>query len=136
MYIYGKNAVSAIENDKIKKAFLYKNFHDKEILSKLTSKDIPIYYLEKYELDKKVDGNHQGIVLEVEDYQYASLDEIMKEDIIVMLDHLEDPHNFGAIVRTCEAAGIKSIIIPKDRSVKVTGTVSKVSVGTINNVNI
>jgi len=54
----------------------------------------------------------------------------------VMLDHLEDPHNFGAIIRTCEAAGVKSIIIPKDRSVRVNATVTKVSVGTIENVNI
>ncbi|MBQ9011768.1 MAG: 23S rRNA (guanosine(2251)-2'-O)-methyltransferase RlmB, partial [Bacilli bacterium] len=89
-----------------------------------------------YQLDEIENGNHQGIILEVDDYNYSSLDEIEKEDIIVMLDHLEDPHNFGAIIRTCEAAGIKSIIIPKDRSVKVNGTVSKTSVGTINNVNI
>ena len=53
-----------------------------------------------------------------------------------MLDHLEDPHNFGAIIRTCEAAGIKSIIIPKDRSVTVNATVMKTSVGALENVNI
>ena len=53
-----------------------------------------------------------------------------------MLDHLEDPHNFGAIIRTCEAAGIKSIIIPKDRSVSVTSTVMKTSAGALEHVNI
>ena len=53
-----------------------------------------------------------------------------------MLDHLEDPHNFGAIIRTCAAAGVTSIIIPKDRSVKVTDVVIKTSVGTINYVKI
>jgi 23S rRNA (guanosine2251-2'-O)-methyltransferase len=53
-----------------------------------------------------------------------------------MLDHLEDPHNFGAIIRTCEARGIKSIIIPKDRSVIVNETVMKTSVGALNHVNI
>ena len=54
-----------------------------------------------------------------------------EDNVVVMLDHLEDPHNFGAIIRTCEAAGIKSIIIPKDRSVSVNGTVMKTSAGAL-----
>lgn len=137
MYIYGKNSsIEALEKQKIKKAFLYENFNDKNIINKLQNKNIKINYKTKYELDQIEKGNHQGIILEVDDYNYASLDEILKEDKIIILDHLEDPHNFGAIIRTCEAAGIKSIIIPKDRSVKVNGTVSKVSVGTLENVNI
>ena len=57
-------------------------------------------------------------------------------DFVLVLDHLEDPHNFGAIIRTCAAAGINSIIIPKDRSVKVTDVVVKTSVGMIENVKI
>ena len=53
-----------------------------------------------------------------------------------MLDHLEDPHNFGAIIRTAESIGVKNIIIPKDRSVCVNETVMKCSAGTLNHVNI
>ena len=56
--------------------------------------------------------------------------------LIVILDHIEDPHNFGAIIRTCEAAGVEGIIIPKDRSVNVNDTVVKVSVGAIEHVKI
>ena len=52
------------------------------------------------------------------------------------LDHLEDVHNFGAIIRTCEAAGIKSILIPKDRSVRVNDIVMKTSVGALDRVKI
>jgi len=138
MYIYGKNvAMEALsQKGKVRKAFVYKKFNDKELLNEIRKQNIKISYLEKHELDKIEDGNHQGIILDVMDYEYASLDDVMEEDIIVMLDHLEDPHNFGAIIRTCEAAGIKSIIIPKDRSVRVNSTVTKVSVGTIENVNI
>ena len=55
---------------------------------------------------------------------------------IVILDHLEDPHNFGAIIRTCEAAGVDGIIIPKDRSVSVNSTVMKTSAGALNNMKI
>jgi len=138
MYIYGKNVAkeALLEKGKVKKAFVYKKFNDRELLNELNKQNIKINYLEKYELDNLEKGNHQGIILEVNDYEYASLDDVMEEDIIVMLDHLEDPHNFGAIIRTCEAAGVKSIIIPKDRSVRVNATVTKVSVGTIENVNI
>jgi len=52
----------------------------------------------------------------------------------VILDHLEDPHNLGAIIRTCEAAGVTSIIIPKNRGVEVNATVIKTSVGAIENI--
>ena len=55
---------------------------------------------------------------------------------MVILDHIEDPHNFGAIVRTSEALGVDAIIIPNDRSVQITGTVVKTSVGTIERVKI
>ena len=54
----------------------------------------------------------------------------------MILDHIEDPHNFGAIIRTCEAAGIEYIIIPKDRQVPVNATVMKTSVGTLDTVKI
>ena len=53
-----------------------------------------------------------------------------------MLDHLEDPHNFGAIIRTCEALGVDAIIIPKDRNVGVNSTVVKTSAGAIYNMPI
>ena len=53
-----------------------------------------------------------------------------------MLDHLEDPHNFGAIIRTCEALGVDAIIIPNDRNVAVNATVVKTSAGAIYNMPI
>lgn len=137
MYIYGKNvALEALEKDVIKKAFVYENFNDNNLIKKLKSKNIKIEYKSKFDLDDLVNGNHQGIVLEVDDFKYASLDDLLNDNIIVMLDHLEDPHNFGAIIRTCEAAGVNSIVIPKDRSVRVNGTVTKVSAGTTENVSI
>lgn len=134
MRVYGKNVVKEYlkEKQKIKKAYVYENFNDKEILENLDN----ITYLDKKSLDELESGNHQGIILEVEDYKYTYIDDIINEDIIVILDHIEDPHNFGAIIRTCESAGIKSIIIPKDRSVKVNATVMKTSVGTLENVKI
>lgn len=137
MYIYGKNVANEYikEKKKIKRILLAKNFKE-PIVDNL--KNIPIKYLEKYEMDKMVNGLHQGIILEVEDYKYSEIDEFIYNDnsLVVILDHLEDPHNFGAIVRTCEAAGVDGIIIPKDRSVEVNATVIKVSTGTTENMKI
>lgn len=133
MLVYGKNVLKDIieHKTKVKKAYVYKNFEDKELINKLNTN---VIYKEKYELDKLVDGLHQGVVLEIEDYKYYDIDSM--GDKIVMLDHIEDPHNLGAIIRTCEAAGIDSIILPKDRSVLVNGTVMKTSAGTLNRVKI
>lgn len=137
MRVYGKNAAKEIiGKENVKKAYISKKFKEQEIIDELRKKRIPIKFMEKELLNKIEKGNHQGIILETEDYNYSSLDEIEKENVIIMLDHLEDPHNFGAIIRTVEAAGYKSIIIPKDRSVEVNATVIKTSVGTIENVKI
>lgn len=138
MYAYGKNVAKEMleKKEEIEKAYLYQNFKDKDIINELEKQNIKIVYLNKNEMDYKVNGNHQGIILKTKEYEYTDIDETINEDIVVILDHLEDPHNFGAIIRTCEAAGIKSIIIPKDRSVKVNGTVIKVSVGTIKDMKI
>ena len=140
MYIYGKNVVTEYikNNKKIQKAFIYKNFNDDFIISALQKRNIGINFLEKKELDGLANGMHQGIILSVPDYEYAPLEDLLVNEnpLLVILDHLEDPHNFGAIIRTCEAAGVDGIIIPKDRSVSVNSTVIKVSTGTIDHMKI
>lgn len=139
MLIYGRNVAyeALTKKQKIKKAYIAEGFSERDIMFGITSNHIPYKVLERRRMDKMVDGVHQGIIFEVEDYKYATLDDIIKEDaLIVILDHIEDPHNFGAIIRTCEAAGVNGIIIPKDRSASVNGTVIKTSVGAINNMQI
>lgn len=140
MYIFGKNvAKETLENNKkVLKAIVSKDFSDKSIINMLDKKNINIEYVSKFDIDKIVSGNHQGIVLSVPDYKYCEIDELLVNDkpFIVILDHLEDPHNFGAIIRTCEAAGVDGIIIPKDRSVSVNSTVMKTSAGALNNMKI
>ena len=137
MYIYGKNVVyeKLKSDDLVKEAFVFKKFNDQEIINLLKMKKIDIKWVDKYQLDKMVNGLHQGIILNVLDFETVSLDNILNNDskypLIVMLDHLEDPHNFGAIIRSCEALGVDGIIIPNDRSVDINGTVIKTSAGAI-----
>ena len=133
MYICGKNVAKEYlnGNNKIKKAFLSNNFNDNEIINLLKLKKTKIDRVDKRELDKKTMENHQGIILEIDDFEYSELSVILNKEnpLVIMLDHIQDPHNFGAIIRTCEAAGVDAIIIPKDRSVSINGTVIRTSVG-------
>lgn len=135
MYIYGKNvALETIASKKtVREVFLAKNFNDNDVIEALSKIDVKVKYLDKREMDSKVKGNHQGIIMRVPDFKYSELDELLiKENpLLVILDHIEDPHNLGAIIRTCEAAGVDGIILPKDRSVSVNPTVIKVSTGAI-----
>ena len=134
MLVYGKNvALEYLESGKkIDKAFIQNNFNDYDIINKIKRMNIRVQTLNKFDMDKKVSGLHQGIILNVEDYKYADIYDIISDEdsLLVMLDHIEDPHNFGAIIRSCEAAGVDGIIIPSDRSVEVNATVIKTSVGT------
>lgn len=139
MYIYGKNVAKEKlnTNEPIKKAYISKKFKDQSIIDSLLNRNVRINFCDTKILDQKVKGLHQGIILEIEEEKTYTLEELFEKikdkatPLIVMLDHLEDPHNFGAIIRTCEALGIDGIIIPNDRSVGITGTVIKTSAGAI-----
>lgn len=142
MYIYGKNVAKEKINshEKINKVYLSDKFNDKEIFSLIKNNGIKYTIVPNKVLDNKVDGLHQGIVIEVDDVETLEFDYIKNiqksNPLLVMLDHLEDPHNFGAIIRTCEALGVDAIIIPKDRNVSVNSTVVKTSAGAIYNMPI
>ena len=139
MLIYGKNSCyEYLKNyKKIKKIYLDKNFRDENIISLIENLDINPYFYNKMQLDQLAEGNHQGIIMDVGDYEYSLVDDLIKDNgFIVILDHLEDTHNFGAIIRTCESAGVDGIIIPKDRSVSVNSTVMKTSSGALVNMKI
>ena len=138
MIVFGRNVAEEVINSgkEIKKVFVATTFDDKKILDYLEKNNIKTIKMNKREMDNKYKGNHQGIVLEIEDFKYGKLDDLLNDKFIVMLDHLEDPHNLGAIIRTCEAAGVDAIIIPKRRGVEINSTVMKVSAGALNNINI
>ena len=139
MYIYGKNVAKEKINsgEKINKVYLAEKFNDRELMDLIKRNKLKFNFVPNKVLDSKVDGLHQGIILDVDDvktYDFDFIRNIKKDNpVIVMLDHLEDPHNFGAIIRTCEALGIDGIIIPNDRNVNINGTVVKTSVGAVYN---
>lgn len=140
MLVYGRNVARELlkKEKKVQNVFLQEGFNDNEIISLLENLKIKPKFKSKKEIDSLCNGVHQGIILDVSDYQYKNLNTIFEndDDFVVLLDHLEDPHNLGAIIRTCEAAGVRSIIMPKDRQVQINATVMKISVGTLDNINV
>ena len=140
MLVYGRNVAKEVlqKPEKVKKVKIQKNFDDKEIKSLLENNKIKVEVLDKKEFAKFDKFSHQGIILDIEDFSYANYKDFLDVENakIVILDHIEDPHNLGAIIRTSEAAGITGIIIPKDRSVDVNSTVMKTSAGAVENIKI
>ena len=133
MYIGGKNNCSEILKNKIeiKQVLISSSFNDQFIFSELKKNKIETKITDKFQLDKLVSKNHQGIILDIEGFKYSNLEDIVGQGLIIILDHLEDPHNFGAIIRSAAAFSVAGIIIPKDRSVSVNETVINTSAGTI-----
>lgn len=133
--ICGKNPVKELlktNSEKIEKVFLQAEYSD--IISLVKEKKISYEIVDKNRINKMTNENHQGVVALASDYKYYNLEEIVSkksDSLIVILDGLKDPHNLGAILRTCEATNVDGIIIPKNRSVHLNDTVSKVSTGAI-----
>ena len=138
MKVFGKNVFNELKEDikSIKKVYIATNFSDREIIDFIKKNNISHSFMDIKKMDNMVDGRHQGIIIEINEYDYVDYKTMLNDNVVVMLDHLEDPHNFGAIIRTCECIGIEYIIIPKDRSVTVNGTVMKTSAGALEHVNI
>lgn len=88
-------------------------------------------------------SSHQGVIAIVTPYKYFQLNDIFEcakergeKPFIIILDEIEDPHNFGSIIRTAEVCGAHGIIIPKRKNVGVTPTVYKTSAGAIEHMKI
>ena len=142
-FIYGKNTVlGALSTASIEKVFLNKHFKDEAILTALKQHSISIERVDETRLDVLVKGNHQGIVAVVKTFEYVPLTQViakvstLQQPLILMLDSLQDPQNFGAIIRNAAGLGVDAIIIKKDGQVGVTTTVMKIASGALSLVDI
>jgi 23S rRNA (guanosine2251-2'-O)-methyltransferase len=116
----------------------------KSLESEAQKLQIKIQFMDAKELDYLALGqSHQGALARVRPYSYLPLSELERTlaseaspQRIVILDGITDPRNFGAILRTAEAVAVGHIIIPKDRSVRITPIVLKTSAGAVNHLRI
>jgi len=147
MIVRGRNAVREVlaSGANIEKLLASKSSKDKafeEIVSIAKSKGVKIQFVDNSSLDR-VSENHQGLIAYTSDFKYSTVDEILAvaknkntSNFILILDGVEDPHNFGSIIRVAECLGVDGIIISKNRACPVTDTVAKVSAGAIEHIKI
>ena len=145
--IVGRNAVTeALKAGRsIGKIFIAQGSEGsiKKILAMAKEAGIFCDFTNNAKLDKMFNGRHQGVIAVAAPVAYSSVEEILalaesknEPPFIILLDELEDPQNFGAILRTADAAGVHGVIIPKRRSVSLTPTVAKISAGAVEYVKV
>lgn len=114
-----------------------------EIISKAKSRNLKINKVDKCVLQEaSLRGAHQGIIAKIDSFKYSNIDDVLikienkAQSLIVILDHIEDSGNLGAIARSAEAFGADAIIIPNKRSAEVRASTYKTSAGAICNIDI
>ena len=141
--LYGRNAVrEALRagRRKIYKLILAQGMKETGIvadIARLAGKSgVAIQRVERRQLDRIGDFKHQGVAAEAAQYPYVELEEILAQadqrqetPLLLMLDCLQDPQNFGALLRTAEIVGVHGIVIPKRRAVGITPAVVNSSAG-------
>ena len=148
MIIYGKNPVNEALSDPrsgVDEIIVNKDVKSanaSEIVKLAKKRGIKVSFLPREALNRLAGGSsHQGVLAKMRDFMYTDLSQIKKPAkesrenlLIVILDHIEDPQNLGAIVRTVDFLGAHGMVIPKDRAAAVTPAVIKASSGAVNHV--
>ncbi len=137
--LYGRNAVlEALRGRRrLKRLLLAEGIREddriRQIISAAEVRRIPIVRVPRSELDRLTrQVNHQGVALEVGPFPYVDLDDLLRTPgTLLILDHVQDPQNFGTLLRTAEATGVTGVIIPEDRAVSVTPAVVNASAGAV-----
>lgn len=108
------------------------------LISTAKSKQVRVEVVSKKDLERIAKAKTQGIIAFVPNYKYCEVEDIIsyannkgESPFIVILDGISDPHNLGAIIRTCECAGVHGVIIPENRACEITDTVYRTSVGAV-----
>ncbi|MDA3837994.1 MAG: 23S rRNA (guanosine(2251)-2'-O)-methyltransferase RlmB [Candidatus Delongbacteria bacterium] len=143
--IHGNNPViELLENDssKIEKVLIVKTSKSDKInkvIELCKAKGIRFDLLPAEKVNSYLERNeHTNVLAMISDFKYKNLQEVIFSDNskVVVLDNIEDPHNFGAIIRSIAGSGAEAVIIPDRNAAQVTDTVVKVSAGTIYKINV
>lgn len=137
MKIEGRNCVlEALKSDDVTvNNLICEKGTQNSITALARSKGVKISYVDKQVLEKEsIEGKHQGYIADVTDFMYCQVEDIIngvEHPFVVILDEINDPHNFGSIIRVCECAGVDGIIIGRQRQVPVNETVVRCSAGAV-----
>lgn len=142
-FVFGIHSVheaveSGSEIEKILVRKDYSNSQIKDILSKGYKLNIPIQKVPRDKLNAVTGKNHQGIIAFLSAIKYASLDHVISDTysqgidpLLLILDHITDVHNLGAIARTAEGLGFNGIILPSKGSARLNSEAVKISAGAL-----
>ena len=140
-WVVGRNAVlEALQAEiPVKAAYIVEGAERddrlREILKFTASHSIPMLQATKPELDRLTGGAvHQSVGLLLPSYEYAEMEEVLEDarihdKVVVACDHITDPHNLGAIIRSAAAFQAAGVVIPERRSAKMTAAAWKASAG-------
>ena len=145
MIIYGKNPVKEAISQTLSKIeeILISQELEKERISDIIrlarEKNVKVSFLPRDAISRITGtSSHQGIAARISEFEYNNVDNILSNAkkkgerlLIILLDHIEDPQNLGAIIRTANVLGAHGVIIPKDRAASVTPAVVKASAGAV-----
>lgn len=137
--VEGRNAVYEALRGPRKVKLVYidksisKNIRLKQISNLAKDKSVHIKLVDRNFLNK-IGTQHQGVIAITSPYKYFSLSSLLNEirnknPVIVLLDGIKDPQNFGSILRTCQAFSVDGVVIPDRRSAKITSSVCRASSG-------
>ncbi|MBP5527985.1 MAG: 23S rRNA (guanosine(2251)-2'-O)-methyltransferase RlmB [Bacteroidales bacterium] len=106
-----------------------------ELRNKLRNREIPFQYVPAEKLNKLTSGNHQGVVATLAAIRYKSFMELVEQEdapqLVVLLDHITDVRNMGAIARTAECTGVGALVVPDHGSAAMNGDAIKTSSGAL-----
>lgn len=140
--VEGRNAVTELlaSGRRIARLMVLEGAREGDPLAKLAAQaraaGVKVVFVPRRELDRLSErGAHQGVIAQVEPYRYATLEEIAAADgpsaasLVIVLDHVNDPGNLGAVVRTAEVVGAAGVVVPKDRAAAMTPSALKAAAG-------
>ena len=129
MIVYGKNVYSTLQNDmdSIEKVYVLQGLKDAKLLKSIQKSNLKVEYCNRAKLDKIANTtHHNGVAVKVSEIETYSIEQIVsrakKPGLLVALDGIQDPHNVGAILRTCDCAGVDGVILTKHNSCDLSQT--------------
>jgi len=141
--VFGRNPVrEVLASGQRVQRLLYSDDHAREIqflVAQASARGIIAQQVNRGILDQTArGGNHQGIAVELPDRPQASLDDALalaeqrgEPPLLLLLDHLQDPQNFGTLLRTADAVGAHGVVFPEHRAVGITPAVARASSGAV-----
>jgi len=139
--LYGRNSVlEAVRAGRgVHRLLLARGAHGLDPLIELAQgRRIRIELVDRRELDRRAGDHHQGVLAEADPFAYSHPDDLLaradahgEPPLLLGLDSLQDPQNFGTLLRTAQACGAHGVLIPEHRAVGVTPAVSNASAGAV-----